>query len=259
MENDKTVTETTRKYGWKRDLPDHRDIKHVFSIALTAIPTLVDLRANCPPVYDQGQLGSCTANAIAAAYEFDQMKQKDQAFTPSRLFIYYNERALEHTVPYDSGASIRDSAITIQTSGVCPETMWPYIISEFTQKPLPNCYSTAALHKSLQHRSVTQDLTDIKACLASGFPFVFGFTVYSSFESPQVAATGKMPMPQPHEQMLGGHAVMAVGYNDATQQVIVRNSWGASWGDKGYFYMPYAYITNPSLASDFWTVSQIIS
>src|SRR5579871_6673555 len=260
MEEDKTQqNEVTRKYGWKRDLPDHRDVKHIFTLTATTLPTEIDLRVNCPPVYDQGQLGSCTANAIAAAYEFDQIKQKDAAFVPSRLFIYYNERALEHTTSYDSGATIRDSARTINLNGVCPETMWPYNIAEFTLKPPQNCYTTAQQHKSVQYRSVTQSLDQIKACLASGFPFVFGFTVYASFESSQVASTGKMPMPQPNEQMLGGHAVMAVGYNDATQCVIVRNSWGPSWGDKGYFYMPYAYISNTNLASDFWTVTQITS
>ncbi len=245
-------------YGWIPDLPDQRD--HIYAAPIVSpqvLPTSVDLRDQCPPIYDQGQLGSCTANAIAGAIQFDQMKQQlATIFTPSRLFIYYNEREMEGTVSSDSGAMIRDGIKSVARQGACPEEMWPYVIANFTEKPPARCYDVAAQNKVKSYQRLPQNLTFMKACLASGYPFVFGFTVYESFESPEVAQTGVAPMPSPTEQVLGGHAVLAVGYDDATQRFIVRNSWGEGWGQKGYFTMPYAYLTqaHPSLASDFWTI-----
>jgi C1A family cysteine protease len=243
-------------YGWIPDLPDQRDYQYAAPIAAIGIlPTNVDLTSACPSVYDQGQLGSCTANAIGGAIQFEQMKQNQaQIFTPSRLFIYYNERVMEGTVNSDSGAQIRDGMKSVGTLGVCPEEMWPYIIANFAQKPPDACYQTALLHKAILYQRVVRDLIQMKGCLASGYPFVFGFTVYESFESQQVAQTGHAPMPQHGEKMLGGHAVMAVGYDDANQWFIVRNSWGTGWGMQGYFTLPYAYFTSRSLSSDFWTV-----
>jgi len=248
---------TKRNYGWVPDLPDHRD--HLFiPIPITALPPVVDLRSYCPPVYDQGQLGSCTANAIAAAHEFDQMKQKLGApFTPSRLFIYYNERVIEKTVNSDAGAMIRDGIKTLNLQGVCPETLWPYDITKFKKKPPLKIFAQALANESVSYQAVSQSITQMKACLAEGFPFVLGFSVYESFESDQVASTGIVPMPAKNEQMLGGHAVLAVGYDDTKQHWIVRNSWGQDWGIKGYFQMPYDYLTNPKLASAFWVVQLV--
>lgn len=253
------------RYGWVRDLPDHRD--HLYAAppeALTALPPSADLRRQCPPVYDQGQIGSCTANAIAASHEFVQMKDAMAApapFTPSRLFIYYNERALEGTVGSDSGAQIRDGIKSIAHQGVCREDpTWPYDGDPFppnnklTVKPPQTAYTEAAKYTAVQYQRVPQVLSQLKGCLASGFPFAFGFTVYESFESPEVAKTGIVPLPQSTEQVLGGHAVLAVGYDDAQQRFVVRNSWGAGWGIQGYCEMPYLYLTDSSLASDFWTV-----
>jgi C1A family cysteine protease len=253
------------RYGWVRDLPDQRD--HLYAApppTLTALPPKTDLRPQCPPVYDQGQIGSCTANAIAGAHEFVQIKSKLAApspFTPSRLFIYYNERALESTVGSDSGAQIRDGIKSIAHQGVCREDpTWPYDGDPFppnnklTQKPSAAAYTEGAKYTAVQYQRVPQVLAQLKGCLASGYPFVFGFTVYDSFESQQVAQTGVVPMPQPAEQVLGGHAVQAVGYDDAQQRFIVRNSWGTGWGIQGYCTMPYLYLTDGSLASDFWTV-----
>jgi C1A family cysteine protease len=248
-----------QSYGWIPDLPDQRDYLYSAPVhLLKALPASFDLRPGCPPVYDQGQLGSCTANAIAGAIEFDQIKQKlAQIFVPSRLFIYYNERAMEGTVNSDSGAMIRDGVQSVATQGGCPETEWPYIISQFTVKPPQQCYQDALAHKVTLYQRVTPTLSQLKGCLASGYPFVFGFTVYESFESDAVAQTGIVPMPQYGEQVLGGHAVLACGYQDANQVFIVRNSWGDQWGDKGYCYMPYGYLTNPQLASDFWTIRTV--
>ena len=154
-------------------------------------PASVDLRPQCPPVYDQGQLGSCTANAIAAAIQFERMKQQlAQIFTPSRLFIYYNERVIEHTVASDSGAQIRDGIKTVAQQGDCPETEWPYVITKFKTKPTQSCYADALKYKAVSYQRLTPALAQLKGCLASGYPFVFGFTVYESFESPQTAKTG---------------------------------------------------------------------
>ncbi len=243
-------------YGWIPDLPDHRD--HLYAappVYLTSLPAKMDLRSECPGVYNQGQLGSCTANAIAGAIEFDQMKQKlPKIFVPSRLFIYYNERAIEGTTSQDSGAQIRDGLKSVGQQGDCPETEWPYVISKFAVKPPASCYKNAIPYRALTYQKVAQNLNQMKGCLASGYPFVFGFTVYESFESPQVAKNGIVPMPTPNEQTLGGHAVMAAGYDDSKQMFIVRNSWGAGWGLKGYFMMPYAYLTQSGLSSDYWTI-----
>jgi len=246
----------TARYGWIRDLPDLRD--HLYATPpefLVKLPSNVDLRPQCPAVYDQGQLGSCTANAIAAALEFDQMKEKQSnVFVPSRLFIYYNERVMEGTVNEDSGAQIRDGIKSVGKQGDCPETLWPYDIKKFAVKPPDKCYQQALKFKAVQYQRLSQILNQLKGCLASGYPFVFGFTVYESFESQQVAQTGNASMPLPKETVVGGHAVMAVGYDDSQNWFIVRNSWGDGWGMKGYFTLPYAYLLEQNLASDFWTI-----
>lgn len=245
------------RYGWIPDVPDQRDHLYAAPVtALAALPARADLRPQCPRgVYDQGQLGSCTGNAIAGAIEFDQMKQGlTQVFTPSRLFIYYNERVMEGTVQSDSGAMIRDGIKSVAKQGACPETLWPYVIAKFRTKPTANCFKVAGQHRAILYQRLVQNLNQMKGCLASGYPFVFGFAVYESFEGPQVAKTGQAPMPGPNEQQLGGHAVLAVGYDDAKQRFIVRNSWGDKWGVKGYFTMPYAYLTDNNLSDDFWTI-----
>ena len=246
-------------YGWNRDLPDGRDFMYgAPAEVVRQLPTSVDLRPECPPVYDQGQLGSCTANAIGGALEFVQIKEKKaNPFTPSRLFIYYNERVIEHTVDSDSGAQIRDGVKSVHKLGAPPETDWPYDINQFSKKPPENAYTDAKNYQTILYQRVTPTLGQLKGCLASGYPFVFGFTVYESFESQEMANTGHLGMPGTGEKQLGGHAVLAVGYEDSSQAFIVRNSWGADWGIKGYFTMPYPYLLQGTLASDFWTIRSV--
>ena len=246
-------------YGWVRDLPDARDYAYAAPLMRfpKGLPAAVDLRPKCPPVYNQGQLGCCTGNGIAGAIEFDQRKQGTQAFTPSRLFIYYNERVMEGTVNQDAGAQIRDGIKSVATVGAPPETDWPYDIAKFAQRPPPKAYTDAKHDVVSLYARVSQNLAQMQGCLAEGYPFVLGFTVYSSFESPQVAQSGIVPMPEPGEQVMGGHCVVAVGYENGPRQFIIRNSWGASWGRRGYCMMPYEYLISPQLASDFWTVRTV--
>jgi C1A family cysteine protease len=245
-----------RKYGWAPDLPDHRD--YLYSAPqpiLAKLPPKKDLRSGCPPVYDQGQLGSCTANAISGAIQFEQKKQKVTVFVPSRLFIYYNERDMEGNAGADSGAAIRDGVKCIASQGACAETEWPYDETKVADKPPAQCYADAKECQAIgYHRLASKNLNQLKGCIASGYPFVFGFTVYDAFESDEVAKSGVLNLPVPAEQTQGGHAVLAVGYDDASGRFTVRNSWGADWGVNGYFTMPYAYLTSSDLADDFWAV-----
>lgn len=240
------------KYGWKPSIPDPRDIKYSVEIEVK-LPEIVDLREKCPPVYNQLQTGSCTANAWAALYEYLLMQKNKENWMPSRLFIYFCERAFEGTTGSDSGAMLRDGAKALNKMGTCHETTWPFDESKVTVMPNNTSYIEGLKNTILNYQSLNS-LYAFKKCLASGTPFVFGFTVFESFETTEVANTGIMPMPDiRNERVLGGHGVCAVGYDDTKKVFIVRNSWGESWGDKGYFYMPYEYITNPNLASDFWT------
>lgn len=245
-----------RKYLLKRNVgPVDPNSIHTFVASRATLPTLVDLRKQCPAVYDQGNLGSCTANAICGAYQFDQMKQKNKTqFVPSRLFLYYNERAMEGTVSSDSGAYISDGITSIANTGICPESQWPYVISKFASKPTTACYTSAKSYKCSSYKQVSGSLQQLKQGLANGYPIVFGMDVYASFESNAASTTGIIPMPKKNEQLLGGHAMLIVGYDDSKQWFIVRNSWGSSWGALGYCYIPYAYLTNPNMASDFWSL-----
>ena len=251
--------------------PDSIDLRDEFYQAqppavLDALPTTVDLRPLCSPVFDQGQVGSCTGNAAAGAFEFLQLKELREKnpgieeFDPStyeaasRLFIYYNERRLDHDTGEDAGATLRDAVKSLLYYGACKESTWPYIESQAFTQPSPEAYEEAFKHRINKYYRFA-DLEHIKHSLAAGYPVIFGITLFESFESDQVAQNGLVPMPQyGRENILGGHAVMIVGYDDITQHIIVRNSWGTGWGDKGYFYLPYDYVTNPDFASDFWTI-----
>jgi C1A family cysteine protease len=240
--------------GWIPDLPDHRDFLFAaIRQAPAKLPKAVDLSPVMSPVEDQGQLGSCTANALAGALEFLELKAGRPLVDFSRLFIYYNERALEHSIGVDAGAMLRDGIKVLATQGACAEKKWPYDIAKFTKKPSAACYRDASRHTTkTYHRLVS--LGEMRACLAEGYPFVFGFSVYEGFESARVAKTGVLELPKASERQLGGHAVCAVGYDDKAKRIIVRNSWGTGWGMEGYFTMPYDYVSNRDLSDDFWTL-----
>lgn len=255
----KPTERKTGCYGWIPDLPDVRDHMYATPFALS-LPRQFDLRDHCapfPPVYDQGLLGSCTANALAGAIQFERMRQRlpwsEQI--PSRLFIYYNERILEGTAEHDHGAQLRDGIKSIVHNGACFEGnspgQWPYDINAVTTAPSPACYAMALKDRVIGYSRLHQTYEQMRGCLASGFPFVFGFTAYESLKD---AASGKIPLPSANEAAIGGHTVMAIGYDDAAQKFIIRNSWGSGWGKKGYGSMPYAYLTNSNLARDFWTI-----
>jgi len=242
-------------YGWQPDLPDHRD--HPFLLTLrrpAPLPPRVDLRPECSPVEDQGALGSCTANALVGALEFLEKKEgQAKPVDLSRLYVYYNERVIENTIGQDSGAQLRDGIKTLAKQGVCAEAKWPYVVAKFKSKPGPACYGDGSKHRISSYQRL-QTTDEMRACLADGFPFVFGFTVYESFESSSVAKSGMLNMPKKSEKVLGGHAVCAVGYDDVRKRFTVRNSWGSGWGLKGYFTMPYEYLADRNLSDDFWTI-----
>ena len=211
-------------------------------------------------VYNQGSLGSCTANAVCAAYGFDLTKQSQTLkggyyyFDPSRLFVYYNTREYEGTTWQDSGASLRDTVKALNRKGVCKEALWPYDVKKFHEKPPDRCYSAAVGNNLCKiYERLTQDIDQLRACLKDNCPFVFGFKVYSSFH--RIGSNGEMPMPSRVEQVVGRHAVMAVGYDDRRRRVIILNSWGSGWGEGGYFYMPYDFITDSNECHDFWKIS----
>jgi C1A family cysteine protease len=252
------------RYGWRPDLPDHRD--HLFGIELAPakLPMKVDLRKTgfMPPIYDQGPLGSCTANAAARLVEFDEAKQGDpDVKTPSRLFIYYYERVLEGTVGEDSGAELRDAAKVLATRGVPDEDQWPYDIPKFTVDPPAGVDRSAYKRRALVYQRIVPGHGRLRSVLASGFPVMFGFSVPESFESDDLAS-GRHPLlrlPEPGEKIIGGHAVAICGYDwhASPRRCLIANSWGAEWCRKGYFSMEASWFDHSELASDFWVIRQI--
>jgi C1A family cysteine protease len=207
-----------------------------------------------PPIYDQGELGSCTANAIAAGFAFQLFDQELPVINPSRLFIYYNERAVEGSISTDAGAVIADGVKAVNTLGVPDESLWPYDITKFAVKPSDAAYALALRSVASEIVPIAPGLINVIRALAAGYPVIFGFTVFESFESKAVAVGGDLPMPGPTEAVLGGHAVVAVGYTD-DGYFLVRNSWGDKWGIAGHFRMPFDFLAQ--YASDFWTIRKV--
>ena len=246
-----------RKLNWHPSRPDWRDRKFKPTLKLQELPPVVDMRGVYKRIFDQGEIGSCTANAASGLVSFQRTQQGETGYHASRLFIYYNERVIEGTVKSDAGAFVRDSIKVLHHQGACREHKWTYE-NDFRAKPDADCYSQASNFKIKEYLSINNaNINEIKSSLAEGHGVIFGFTVYESFDSDAVAKTGIVPMPQKSEKSLGGHCVWLHGYNDEKQLFTARNSWGKSWGDKGNFYMPYQYLTNRDLASDFWTIKLV--
>jgi C1A family cysteine protease len=180
------------------------------------------------------------------------------ALGPSRLFLYYIERSIERQPRCNVPVCLRDGYKALKRFGVCKESQWRYAIGKFSIRPSKKCFEAAAAVQVTQYARVKRDLRQLKACLASGNAITIGMSIYESFESLQVKRTGVVPMPKPNERLLGGHAVLVVGYRDESQSFIVRNSWGARWGRSGYFFLPYEYlISRNCYAWDFWTLLEL--
>lgn len=247
-------------YGTARDRRDKRDVRYVARFK-GVLPKAVDLRPLMPPIYNQHHLNSCSANAIGGALWFESRHHhKDPAHpSPSRLFIYYNERAIEGVIAHNDPVSLRDGYKTVARDGVCSERLWPYKVRRFRRRPSKKSYAHAQQHRVIRYMRVNQALDAMRTCLATAHPFTAGFGVYDTFKSRLVRDTGVVPIPSHgHEKCLGGHAMLVVGYLDDARHFIVRNSWGTSWGDQGYCYIPYQYLLDPDYAWDFWTVRKVI-
>ena len=242
------------KYHWVRDKVDTRD--HPYQLTNKTQSNVVDLRQYCSLIENQGSLGSCTGNAIAGAIELLH-KRQNRTLDISRLFIYYYERLFIGTVNYDSGAYIRDGIKACYTYGAPTENLWPYNISKFRSVPSKEALLDAAKRKVTSYQRAI-DFKAVIDAINSGYPVTVGFSVYSSFDTNIVARTGIMPYPDTKkEKLLGGHAVLLVGYNKNNNTFIARNSWGTNWGDRGYFYMPFQVIQNTKMSSDFWVIKSI--
>ncbi len=259
--------------------PQYRAVES-FDFSEKDLPASIDFRNSslCPPIYEQGQLGSCTANSGASAVWY-LLLQKDPniAFDPSRLFLYYNERKMQETICHssspitDSGAWEFTIILGLHKYGICPDTMWPYDIDMCNQEPPENCYAAAlsAVDSStVVHSLVPRDLTKIKAVLAQKIPIVIGLAIYGSSVTPYAWRTGIISTPTDilNNILVGEHSVMLIGYNDNMVGLdgnqgyfIFQNSWGEKFGDKGYGYLPYDYVMNTDLAFARFFITDIIN
>lgn len=252
------MSDNLKGMGWLPSLPDQRDLEYkVTAPIIMVLPDEVDLRKQHElPTINQGGLGSCVAHASAHLHYFSQLKQgSKKPIAPSRLFIYYNARAEmgKKYITMDSGTYLRLGAKVMAKFGVCPDSEWPYFVKSYQMKPKASCYSRALKHQALLYRRVDQSLDQLKGCLASGFPFMLGFSVYDSFN--EVGKNGIVSLPESSERLRGGHAIYCCGYTK--DSFIVQNSWGKSWGDQGYCYFPHSYFTNSSLSNDFWMIEAL--
>jgi C1A family cysteine protease len=244
-----------KAYGWKPDLPDIRDKKIKFA-KISKMKSKVDLRNFFDSVYDQKNIGSCTIGSICSIIRFDQIVKNIPSSKLSILFLYYNARDSNGLVKLDSGAGVRDTIKAANKLGVCDESLWVYNPSYYNIKPYSNCYNSTKLKGKLIYRRITNELNQLRMCLSANRPFIFGFSVYDSFEDPMAWSPkiDEMPYPNPNKEKLkGGNTAVAVGYSDKRKCFIVRNNWGPDWGLNGYFFMSYEFICS-SMATDFWII-----
>jgi C1A family cysteine protease len=245
-----------RKYGWKPSVKDFRRKKYELHphLRTAELPRQIDLRDKCPDVYDQLSTSSCTGNMASFLVQYDLLAEGLPDPNPSRLFIYWNARRREGTTASDSGASISDVIAGIAEDGFIPETLWPFDPDKVTVQPPDGDFEVAKTHSIEDFQSVEQSFDHVGAVLADGRPIGLGVSLYESFESDAVAATGIVPVPKRSEKFLGGHAVACIGMDQDTQMFLMRNSWGKNWGLAGYFWLPFSYLLSPEFASDFWVV-----
>ena len=246
--------------GWKPSRPDHRDqLRKLQPPGTTPPASFLDMSVKLVPalgVYDQGTVGDCTANMGLAAFRWLYWKAGVTNIPQFSRFYQYAKTRYDEGTPLteDSGASIRDAVAALHLHGACPEALWPSTDDAlgWQQAPTPECDGAAQQHETLSYHPL-YTLTEIKQQIANWWPVCFGFSVPESFMSAQVAQTGVALYPGKNEQMVGGHAVLAIGYDDAKGGVLCLNSWGPDWGLAGTFYLPYGYFTD-GLASDFWVM-----
>ncbi|MBD1901333.1 C1 family peptidase [Trichocoleus sp. DQ-A3] len=242
--------------GYRPDTKDANDKKYeAHRFQAEKLPPRVDLRHYLTPVEDQGDVGSCTGNAMAGAYEYLAMRQLGTAGDVSRLFIYYNARSLAGEIEEDAGATLRNCIQVLRKMGACSELTWPYHPERLFHRPHDQAYEEATQFLIDDAERIDVDLYAMKHCLAEGYPFAFGLQLFDSFMR---EGNKGIPMPNPErEESQGGHAMLCVGYSDKDRVFVVRNSWGAHWGDKGYCYIPYDYMTNPEYCDDCWTIRSV--
>jgi len=246
-----------RKFGWIPDVPDHRDFR-CLAVEKRPKEEFVDLRNSMPEIYDQLEIGSCTANGVGSLLQHVSIKERMPFYkdVPSRLFLYYFTRELEGTINEDCGAMIRNAIKIANSFGACAENpTWPYVTEKFKTRPNHAAIKEAERQQAIEYRRVQQTPAAIENCLVCGYPIVFGSMLYESFN--EITKNGIAKYPSIEECPIGGHCMVMVGYDRRENLFIVRNSWGEKWGNDGHCYMPYKYILNNDLTDDLWTIREV--